>query len=74
MNKERVLRIHAMRAVFENKETGSCLLASQIEDSMGSLRELRVCHRSELPDLGQPEKTLRIEAIFGIYDLFIILC
>ena len=69
---KRILRIYPMRAVFENLETGNCLLASQVKDSVlrGSLRNLHVCQREDLPDLGPAEQVIPIEAIFGIYDFF----
>lgn len=47
-------------------------MASQINDAVmrGSLRNLEVCQREELPDMGAPEKVIPFEAIFGVYDFF----
>jgi len=72
MSKKKVLRIYPMRAVFENLDTGNCLIATQVKDQEGSLRDLRVCSNTELSELalGTPIKVIEIEAIFGIYDFF----
>lgn len=53
------------RAVFENSETGNCLVVTQIKDG----RDLKSCDRSQLPDISGPCVSVPIEAIFGIYDL-----
>ena len=63
----KVLRIYDLRAVFENLETGNCVVATQLKEGAG--RDLQVVNRSELPDLGGPSQVLPLEAIFGIYDL-----
>ena len=65
--KGRILRMYETRAVFENLDTGHCLVASQMKE--GAPREFQTCDRSQLPDLGGPSQTLSLEAIFGIYDL-----
>ncbi len=72
MTKGRVLRIYHNRAVFENIDTGNCLLVTQIKDkdSITSMRDLRVCRTSDLPDCGRCHHVIPIEAIFGTYDLF----
>jgi hypothetical protein len=64
--KGRVLRMYDNRAVFENLDTGSCLVASQLKE--GVLKDFQTCERSQLPDLGRPMQILPFEAIFGIYD------
>lgn len=63
----RVFRMFETRALFENLETGNCLLIVQTKE--GSGRELQVFERPQLPDLGIPCQVFHIEAIFGIYDL-----
>ena len=62
-----MLRVYDVRAVFENLETGNCIVATQLKEGAG--RDLQMVNRSELPDLGGPSQVLPLEAIFGIYDL-----
>jgi hypothetical protein len=72
MKKNLVLKSYDTRAVFENIETGSCLMAIQLSSSAstsGAAREFKVMERIQLPDLGIPAQVTPIEAIFGIYDL-----
>jgi hypothetical protein len=65
----KVLRFYDTRVVFENLETGNCLLISQIKEAGSRARDLQVCDRSQLPDLGGSSQVMPLEAIFGIYDL-----
>ena len=67
MVKGKVLRMYDVRAVFENLETGNCIVATQLKE--GASRDLQMLKRSELPDLGGPSQVVPLEAIFGIYDL-----
>lgn len=67
MGKGRVLRIFDTRAVFENLDTGSCLVASQVKENGG--RTFERVNRTQLYDLGTSSQPLPFEAIFGIYDL-----
>jgi phosphatidylinositol 4-phosphatase len=67
MVKGKVLRMYDVRAVFENLDTGNCIVATQLKE--GAARDLQMLKRSELPDLGGPSQVLPLEAIFGIYDL-----
>ena len=67
MGKGKILRMYDVRAVFENLDTGNCIVATQLKD--GAARDLQMLKRSELPDLGGPSQVLPLEAIFGIYDL-----
>jgi len=53
------------RAIFENTESGNCLVATQVKDG----RDLKVCDRSQLADITGPCVNMPFEAIFGIYDL-----
>ena len=48
-------------------DTGSCLVATQLKE--GGARDLKVCDRTQLPDLGLPSQSMSLEAIFGIFDL-----
>eukprot|EP01041_Mallomonas_annulata_P003091 gene3091-6064_t len=66
--KGRVLRMYDTRAVFENLETGNCVVVTQVKE--GWARDLVVCDVKELGnDLGSPSQKIPLEAIFGIYDL-----
>lgn len=65
MSQGKILRMYDSRAIFENTETGSCLVATQVKDG----RELKVCDRSQLADITGPCINMPFEAIFGIYDL-----
>jgi hypothetical protein len=67
LRKGRVLKLHALGAIFENFETGQCLVLTQIRN--GYVREMDLLDRSQVPDLGVKLKQITIEAIFGIYDL-----
>ena len=67
MVKGKVLRMYDVRAVFENLDTGNCIVATQLKE--GASRDLQMLKRSELPDLGGPSQVVPLEAIFGIYDL-----
>ena len=67
MARGKILRVYDVRAVFENLETGNCIVATQLKEGAG--RDLQMVNRSELPDLGGPSQVLPLEAIFGIYDL-----
>lgn len=67
MGKGRVLRIFDTKAVFDNQETGNCLLVSQIKDS--GARYIEKMNVSQLPDLGSTSQVLPFECIFGFYDL-----
>lgn len=67
MVKGKVLRMYDVRAVFENLDTGNCIVATQLKE--GAARDLQILKRSELPDLGGPSQVVPMEAIFGIYDL-----
>lgn len=58
--------MYETKAVFENLETGNCLLAIQTKEGAG--RDLQVLEKSQLPDLGSPIQVMPLEAIFGIYD------
>ena len=61
----RILRMYDTRAIFENTETGNCLIATQVKDG----RDLKVCDRSQLTDVSGSCTNMPFEAIFGIYDL-----
>lgn len=65
--KGRLLKLYVLGAVFENIETGQCLVLGQIHN--GYVRELDLLDHSQVPDLGVKVKQIPIEAIFGIYDL-----
>lgn len=65
----RILRKYETSAVFENLETGNCLLATQVLQKNSCSREFRVCERENLPDLGSCSDIIPLEALFGIYDL-----
>ena len=65
--KGRVLKLHALGAIFDNLETGQCLVLTQIRN--GYVREMDLLDRTQVPDLGVKLKQIAIEAIFGIYDL-----
>jgi hypothetical protein len=67
--KGKILRLYESKAVFENLETGNCLLISQIKDSGARARDIQVCEKNQLPEIGGPSQIMPIEAIFGIYDL-----
>lgn len=67
LRKGRVLKLHALGAVFENFETSQCLVFTQIRN--GYVREMDILDKSQVPDLGVKIKQITIEAIFGIYDL-----
>ena len=47
MPKGRVLKLFGTRAVFENIDTGSCLVASQHKD--GLMRDFQTCDITQLP-------------------------
>lgn len=61
--------MYETRAVFENLETGNCLLATQVKEGGSRARDLQVCDKSQLPDLGGPSQVMPFEAIYGFYDL-----
>ncbi len=67
MAKGRIVRIYDTKAVFENLETGNCLVVSQIKDTGARHVEKQIS--SQLPDLGQTFQVLSLESIFGFYDL-----
>jgi phosphatidylinositol 4-phosphatase len=66
-SKGRVLKIYDSRSIFENLDTGNCLVVTQIKD--GWSRDIQVCDKSQLADIGGCNTVLPIEAIFGFYDL-----
>ena len=66
MGKGKVLRIYDTRAIFENLDTGNCIVATQLKEGA---KDVQMVNRAELPDLGGPLQALPLEAIFGIYDL-----
>jgi len=47
MPKGRILKLFGTRAVFENIDTGSCLVASQHKD--GLMRDFQTCDITQLP-------------------------
>jgi hypothetical protein len=67
MGKGKVLRIFDTKAVFDNLETGNCLLVSQVKES--GIRHFEKLNCSQLPDLGVTSQVLHLESIFGFYDL-----
>lgn len=67
MGKGKVLRIFDTKAVFENLDTGNCLLVTQQRDS--GTRQYEKFNRAHPPDLGTTSQVVPFEAIFGIYDL-----
>jgi hypothetical protein len=69
MKRGNVLRIYENAAVFENLETGSCLLSTQLKDGGYRARDLQVCDRSQLSDMNGSSQVFPFESIFGIYDL-----
>ena len=64
----KVLRIYDNAAVFENLDTGSCLLSTQTKDNAKS-RDIQMCDKSQLQDMSNSYQVIPFEAIFGIYDL-----
>jgi hypothetical protein len=67
MGKGKVLRIFDTKAVFDNLESGNCLLVSQVKES--GTRHFEKLNCSQLPDMGVTSQILPLEAIFGFYDL-----
>jgi phosphatidylinositol 4-phosphatase len=68
MGKGRVLKTYDSRAIFENLETGNCLVITQIKDGWPS-KDIQVIDRNQLAESTGQYLTLSIEAIFGFYDL-----
>lgn len=66
MTKGRVLRVYDTRAVFENLDSGSCLVVSQIKE--GWTKDLQVCDKSQLAESTGQCQSMPLEAIFGFYD------
>ena len=67
LKKGKVLRMYDTKAVFENQETGNCVVVTQVKE--GWERDLHVCDRTQLPEFGTPSQIVHLESIFGIYDL-----
>ena len=59
--------MHDTKAIFENLETGNCLVVTQVKE--GWERDLLVCDKGKLEEVGEPYQIVPMEAIFGIYDL-----
>lgn len=66
--KGKVLRIFDTKAVFENLDTGNCLLVIQTKDS-GNRHYEKFNRAHSPPDLGSTSQVLPFDAIFGFYDL-----
>eukprot|EP00608_Synchroma_pusillum_P006183 CAMPEP_0198429124 /NCGR_PEP_ID=MMETSP1452-20131203/6984_1 /TAXON_ID=1181717 /ORGANISM="Synchroma pusillum, Strain CCMP3072" /LENGTH=613 /DNA_ID=CAMNT_0044149527 /DNA_START=9 /DNA_END=1847 /DNA_ORIENTATION=- len=69
MSRGRVLRLYETMAMFENLDTGSCLVISQ---GVGGERHHRVCGSREevaLPADSGRANVIPIDAIYGIYEL-----
>ena len=64
--KKKLLKLYETRAVFENVDTGNCLVATQLKDG---IRDITTCETSQLPDVEPPLQVVSIEAIYGLYDL-----
>ncbi len=64
--KKKLLKLYETRAVFENTDTGNCLVATQLKDG---IRDITTCDTSQLPDVEPPLQVIPIEAIYGLYDL-----
>mmetsp|Transcript_61 Transcript_61/g.120 ORF Transcript_61/g.120 Transcript_61/m.120 type:complete len:628 (-) Transcript_61:36-1919(-) len=64
--KGRVLRKYDSRAVFENLDTGNCLVITQVKE--GWSKDIQVCDRSQLADLSGQCQVMGLEAIFGFYE------
>ncbi len=67
--KVNVLRIYDNAAVFENIDSGSCLLWKQLKEGGSRSRDLQVCGRGQLSDMSGSSQVIPFEAIFGLYDL-----
>lgn len=67
--KGKVLKIYDNVAVFENTETGNCLLYTLIKENGNRTRDLHLCEKHELSDLSGSSQMIPFEAIFGIYEL-----
>jgi phosphatidylinositol 4-phosphatase len=68
MGKGRILKTYDSRAIFENLETGNCLVITQIKDGWPS-KDIQVIERNQLAECTGQFLTLSIEAIYGFYDL-----
>lgn len=66
MGKGRALKLFGTRAVFENLDTGSCLVVTQLKDG---LLDTQTCDTTRIPDAGSPTQIIPFEAIFGFYGL-----
>jgi len=68
MGKGKILKVYDTKAIFENYDTGNCLIVTIGKDGEG--RELDVTDHTNIPDLISPCRQLyTFEAIFGFYDL-----
>jgi phosphatidylinositol 4-phosphatase len=69
MGKGRVLKTYDSRAIFENLDTGNCLVITQIKDGWQS-KDIQVIDRNQFAECNSGQYlSLSIEAIYGFYDL-----
>jgi hypothetical protein len=61
-----IFRCYETAAVFENVVTSECLFVNQ---ERNGARDIQVCDKGRIPDLGTPYQIIPVEAIYGIYDL-----
>jgi hypothetical protein len=61
-----VFRMYETAAVFENMVTSQCLFVNQQRNGG---KDIQVCDKEKIPDLGAPSQVIPMEAIFGFYDL-----
>jgi hypothetical protein len=65
----KILRIYDTVGVFENLDTGNCLLIAQVKEAGSRTRDLQVCDRTQLAELSGSSQVVPFEELFGIYDL-----
>jgi hypothetical protein len=69
MGKGRILKTYDSRAIFENLDTGNCLVITQIKDGWQS-KDIQVIDRNQFAECNSgPYLSLSVEAIYGFYDL-----
>lgn len=68
MTKGRVLKVFDSKAVFENLDTGNCIVASASKEA-GFAKEIYLTSKENSPDVSGPSKSVPFESIFGFYEL-----
>ena len=66
----KILRIYENVGVFENLDTGNCLITTQLKEGGSRARDLQACDRTQLAGLTGSSQVFKFNLIFYLLCLF----